>query len=176
MHGSNHGRPNITGQTRGSRVAECPSRGGRGRNDGLFATGDHADARMPRMETWATFFAFVIGNVGVGFLAASTVPGRVMERRLVLKTVLDIQNARSRLLAMNTIRVRAKCSVPGCPNSREEWAFIGNVCVPCRMFLFGLTHEAYSQAARNAERRMKTRDLTMRAQELDRQLKGEEPS
>ena len=76
---------------------------------------------------------------------------------------------------MNIIRVRAKCSVPGCPSRRGEVAFMGNVCILCLMFLRGLTDQAHSQAALNAERRRKARDMTLRAQELDKQLK-EEPS
>ena len=77
---------------------------------------------------------------------------------------------------MNTIRVRANCSVPGCQSKRCDGGFIGNVCIPCLMFLRGMTDYPASQAARNAERRKKTRSLTMKAQELDRQLKGDEPS
>ena len=75
---------------------------------------------------------------------------------------------------MTTIRVKAKCSVPGCQSRRGEVAFMGNVCLLCLMFLRGLTEQSFSQAARNAERRRKARDLTMMAQELNRQL--EEPS
>jgi transcriptional regulator of met regulon len=77
---------------------------------------------------------------------------------------------------MNTIRIRARCSVPGCPSRRGEVAFVGNVCMLCLMFLRSLTDQPLSQAAKNAERRRKMRDLVTKAQELDRQLKGEEPS
>jgi len=61
-------------------------------------------------------------------------------------------------------------------SNRCEGGFVGNVCIPCLMFLRGLTDHPTSQAARNAMRRRKARDLTMRAQDLDKQLKGEEPS
>ena len=79
------------------------------------------------------------------------------------------------LAGMNTIRFKLKCSVPGCPNERTQGTFIGNTCMPCLMFLRGLTDQPFSQAARNAERRRKARELTMRAHELNRQL-GDEPS
>ena len=77
---------------------------------------------------------------------------------------------------MNTIRVRAKCSVPGCQSKRDEVAFIGNVCLLCLMFLRGLTDYPVSQAAKNAERRKRMRELVTKAQELEKQLKGDEPS
>ena len=56
---------------------------------------------------------------------------------------------------MKTIRLRTKCSVPGCSMTRSRREFIGNLCVDCHAFLRGnpVGVATISQAFKNAIRR-----------------------